>query len=1212
LSYGFAPTIETLIELKILQEDNFKQYGELSNRLEEIEERLNKEKSFSSRLLAKKVKEIRIEMGFKSFEGWLAQNLDENFSKKVALLLDWVPPIERRNKLIVRLLEDENITSSDFELVMSHFILPRGHLKKYQDQLLEEAEKIKKEIKNNLDYQYFLKNKIPSEKLKRPEELYSDEAILKDKITVGKRGWELAQAEGRVGDRLSQKIELLQIFFPDQSVTRDALLESLLSDQIALLELEDFKSILPLFSPFRQVHFGTLFLEELVNRHLLDPGFDYTAYDSVLLKNYLQKELPDISSLLELDLVEKVQVLGHLKQKWSQKEEVGPANRKSPSLPHLSFEMELSSVILPLFPRASHIRDELLAHLENFKSHLWEEVQQIHALLLDNQGPTRREEALMRNAFFQTLRDSIKVVRPEDKHHILFWLIIKNYPKPHVIRVIENGSGYSLNILKDHKNAASKADARAFIKEILEGDEGIFTSGAAEAEQQFLDNLFNFLMGTHPMSPEEALKYKVLYDALFLHAPIWKKSKLIVDLLEKYESIDSFEQVIGTILESYGLLGVKFAQILVSRGMISESEELLMAMRKLLDQANPLPVSQMYLTLSHLFSVPNPHVLYREIGRRLGSASIGQVHDATLMNGEEVIVKMRRPGLEVELKEDFEALKRMVDYFNRHDDLFDVKVPTDFIDLMVEHVYKELDYQQEVQNMERLRQNMQRRHREGKIRSKIPKVYPHLSNTGIITQEKVNGRKLGLIPEDWGLSPSLVRWGILEEITEQIFIDGFYHADPHEGNILINSEGEVYFIDAGQTFELGSENKRRFFQLFDIFNPMNDESENQKIKQLTDLLIEFVVTENGQAASLSLAKVESISREIMALKQDTGGDISTLLTKVLFILNKNQIHLPMEFYALVDTLGELSYLYKDDSTILMSWFQKIFILRGEQEFKVSELILTKMDEFKRNKGNNIEKLIQWGETIPEGTKFRESEEILYELSADVLLVDGSHITLRLDGMFYPETGSSLRKKEFEVQLPNGEWLELRELFYQWMREQRRSEKRKLTQGLRPTILKEFIEEGEEVVREIRGERLVFQAKGMSTIRKGGHLTLIREGKEKTFKLNDKVMQTTFVQLEGEWLPLSALVVGTSIGVVPDKPISSRKEEELHQEEMRYREVELERTEYEDLVPENQDFDIDDESTWFGDSRYRKNGRSYLKSSSSLRQISFSQPAEFSL
>jgi len=204
--------------------------------------------------------------------------------------------------------------------------------------------------------------------------------------------------------------------------------------------------------------------------------------------------------------------------------------------------------------------------------------------------------------------------------------------------------------------------------------------------------------------------------------------------------------------------------------------------------------------------------LYRDFDRSpLASASLGQVHKARLHTGEDVVVKVQRPGLEGLLNLDFEVLHRLMRWAKRF--LPGIKkynleaIYQEFFELL----YQEIDYIHEGKNAERFSQNF-----SGYSQIIVPTVYWQYTTKKILTLEYVPGIKIDdrQTLEACGLNiKNIIQLGICSYL-KQLLQDGFFQSDPHPGNMAVSHEGKLIFYDFGTMAEVKSIAKEQMIKTF--------------------------------------------------------------------------------------------------------------------------------------------------------------------------------------------------------------------------------------------------------------------------------------------------------------------------------------------------------------------------------------------------------------
>ena len=194
----------------------------------------------------------------------------------------------------------------------------------------------------------------------------------------------------------------------------------------------------------------------------------------------------------------------------------------------------------------------------------------------------------------------------------------------------------------------------------------------------------------------------------------------------------------------------------------------------------------------------------------LAAASLGQVHKARLHTGEDVVVKVQRPGLARLFNLDFEILHRLVRWLNVFKSVkkFNLEaVYREFFDLL----YQEIDYIHEGKNADRFRENFQNYQRVA-----VPEVYWQYTTSKILTLEYLPGIKIDNRP---ALEASqidtkeVIQLGITCYL-KQLLEDGFFQSDPHPGNMAVSTQGEIIFYDFGTMAEVKTIAKDQMIKTF--------------------------------------------------------------------------------------------------------------------------------------------------------------------------------------------------------------------------------------------------------------------------------------------------------------------------------------------------------------------------------------------------------------
>ena len=248
-------------------------------------------------------------------------------------------------------------------------------------------------------------------------------------------------------------------------------------------------------------------------------------------------------------------------------------------------------------------------------------------------------------------------------------------------------------------------------------------------------------------------------------------------------------------LEEMGTTFIKLGQILSTRADLLPPEYLV-ELTKLQDAAAPVASDEIVQALVTELGQPLENAFATFDTKPLAAASIGQAHAATLPDGTEVVVKIRRPGVMEQVAEDLEILRHLAATATRH---WDFATRYDLIGLaqeFAETLRSELDYIREGQSAERFAENF-----ANDPRIHIPRVFWATTTPRVLTLERIRGTKINDLAglDEQGINRRALAEYATNAILKMVCEDGFFHADPHPGNFFIEADGRIGLIDFGMT-----------------------------------------------------------------------------------------------------------------------------------------------------------------------------------------------------------------------------------------------------------------------------------------------------------------------------------------------------------------------------------------------------------------------------
>jgi len=278
--------------------------------------------------------------------------------------------------------------------------------------------------------------------------------------------------------------------------------------------------------------------------------------------------------------------------------------------------------------------------------------------------------------------------------------------------------------------------------------------------------------------------------------------------------------------EELGTMFIKLGQALSTRGdLLPDAYRTELA--RLQDEVSPLPAGVITDVIQEdLGSAPDQIFAFFD-SEPLGSASIAQVHAARLFDGREVVLKVRKPGVDELVQIDLEILSSLIDKWSPRFPVLEEYNARALLREFSDVLLAEIDYRREAANVEFFRSAF-----ANDSGFKIPAVIAEYSKNRILMEERAKGRK----PSDIGDLPkrqrSVVSRRIARFVLEPAFEHGLYYADPHPGNLLIETDGSLSVIDFGKVGRLTAEARRRASDLFIAIT-------RSDAQRLTDRLIEI-------------------------------------------------------------------------------------------------------------------------------------------------------------------------------------------------------------------------------------------------------------------------------------------------------------------------------------------------------------------------------------
>ena len=276
-----------------------------------------------------------------------------------------------------------------------------------------------------------------------------------------------------------------------------------------------------------------------------------------------------------------------------------------------------------------------------------------------------------------------------------------------------------------------------------------------------------------------------------------------------YQDIDLMEDLtlpekVRYMIQELGPTFVKFGQIVGSRttDVPPEWQEQL---AKLQSNVPPFPYDRArQIIIKELKDTPeNLFATFEE--EPFAAASIAQVHRATLHDGTPVVVKVQRPNIDVAVKADLNVINDLTKRIQKKQDWAKTLDLHGLVDEFGQSILYEMDYRNEASNVNLLARNMAQFEA-----IHVPKIYPGLTTRKVLTMDFLSGVKINDVEriDKAGLDRKVLVEEFVLAMIKQALFDGFFHADPHPGNVLVDLEtGQIGFLDMGLMGELSREQR---------------------------------------------------------------------------------------------------------------------------------------------------------------------------------------------------------------------------------------------------------------------------------------------------------------------------------------------------------------------------------------------------------------------
>ena len=416
---------------------------------------------------------------------------------------------------------------------------------------------------------------------------------------------------------------------------------------------------------------------------------------------------------------------------------------------------------------------------------------------------------------------------------------------------------------------------------------------------------------------------------------------------QKLLSFSKFERI-RMVLEELGPTYVKLGQIFSNREdmlppkLIKELEKLQNNVPSLKDfNVEKTIETELNISISDYFQSVNP--------QPLAAASLAQVHQAKLLNGDDVVLKVQRPNVDDVIASDIEIMYHIAKTLDKYSPQAKAFQPLSIVSAFEKSIKEELLFSKELDNIEHFARNF-----EGNNAIYVPKVYRALSNNHIICMEFIDGIKISDIEKlkAHHIDPVQIGNVGVDLYLKQILEYGFFHADPHPGNIFVMpNSGQICFIDFGMMGTIMPNDEEALGEL--LLNFMRKDTK-KIIPILEKIAIKTEIPDYKKLEYDLYELIEDVSNtSIKSIK------IEAVIEKFKNVLYQNKVTLPHYLYMLMRALVIIEGvgLKLDPNFNINTNLQPFMATISRKKFSIKRL-------FKKNwsRIQNINSLI---DTLPE-------------------------------------------------------------------------------------------------------------------------------------------------------------------------------------------------------------------------------------------------------
>ncbi|MDD5289479.1 MAG: AarF/ABC1/UbiB kinase family protein [Dehalococcoidales bacterium] len=341
-------------------------------------------------------------------------------------------------------------------------------------------------------------------------------------------------------------------------------------------------------------------------------------------------------------------------------------------------------------------------------------------------------------------------------------------------------------------------------------------------------------------------------------------------------------------LEELGTTFIKVGQILSTRTDIFP-QDFTMELAKLQNSLSPLPLETIKKVIVDELGHPVEELFSSFDPKPLGVASIGQAHAATLKDGTEVVIKVRKPGVMEQVKEDLDILRQLAEGAAKRSEFSYHYNLTGIVEEIADTITAELDYIREGHSAEHFARFFQ-----GDLSIHTPKIFWQHTTPRVIVLERIRG--IGILDvadlDKAGFDRKALAKRSVNIWLKMVFEDGVFHADPHPGNLFVEADGRLGLIDFGMVGIVDDEVRDHLASAVRAI-----------IERDADLLVDSILDLGAVAPVNSRETLRNDLKHIMGhYPQMAEFHLATNLGELFTVIRRNSVQLPANTFLLLKTM----------------------------------------------------------------------------------------------------------------------------------------------------------------------------------------------------------------------------------------------------------------------------------------------------------------------